>query len=206
MSGARNAVAPCRIPFIQAAGCSPMSLPPSHFHAMLLKSREPHTFFCEYCQCRFQHDADATGTHVACPSCDIGLAAPPHISAVHLAKWKSSVPTVARAVRQSPARPRAQKRHLTQPIVLWHWRESVWQQALGPALTIARVAGFLGVIGAFRSDGTLFDRYIAWIICGWCLFAVGFVVAYVVALAVYAARHLATASAGRSQSLPSACF
>jgi hypothetical protein len=90
--------------------------------------------------------------------------------------------------------------------VLWHWRESVWQQALGPALTIARVAGFFGVIGAFRSDGTLIERYIAWMICGWCLYAVGFVVAYLVALAVHAARHLATASAGRSQSLPSACF
>jgi hypothetical protein len=50
--------------------------------------------------------------------------------------------------------------------VLRYWRESVWQQALGPALTIARVAGFLGVIGAFRSDGTLFERYISWVVCG----------------------------------------
>ncbi|KAB2654419.1 MAG: hypothetical protein DVB32_09470 [Verrucomicrobia bacterium] len=111
-----------------------------------------------------------------------------------------------RAVWPSPARPRAQKRHLTRPIVLWHWRESVWQQALKPAWSTASYASIFGFIGAFRNDATLFERYIAWMICGWCLYAVGFVVAYLVALAVHAARHLATASAGRSQSLPSACL
>jgi len=197
---------PCRIPIIQAAGCSPMSLCPSHFRAMILTRRVPNTFFCTYCECRFEHDAETAGRPVTCPSCDAGLAAPPHIPAVHRAQRQTSIPAMLRAVWPSPARPRAQKRHLTRPIVLWHWRESVWQQALKPAWSTASYASIFGFIGAFRNDATLFERYIAWMICGWCLYAVGFVVAYLVALAVHAARHLATASAGRSQSLPSACL
>ena len=197
---------PCRIPIIQAAGCSPMSLRPSHSRAMLLTTREPDTFFCTYCECRFQHDPDAAGRPVTCPSCEAGLAAAADNPAVHRALRRSSIPAVLRAVRQSPARPRAQQQRLQQPIVLRYWRESVWEQAFGPALITARVAGVFGFIGAFRSDGTLFDRYISWVVCGWTLFAVGFVVAYVVAVAIYAAGRLATASAGRSQSLPSACF
>ena len=197
---------PCRIPIIQAAARSPMSLRPSHSRAMLLTTREPDTFFCTYCECRFQHDPDAAGRPVTCPSCQAGRVAPPPNPAVLRALRQSSIPAVVRAERQSPARPWAQQRRLQQPIVLRYWRESVWEQALVSALITARVAGFFGVIGAFRSDGTLFERYISWVVCGWTLFAVGFVVAYVVAVAIYAAGRLATASAGRSQSLPSACF
>ena len=195
----------CRIPIKQAAGCSPMSLCPSHFRAMILTRRVPNTFFCTYCECRFQHDPEAAGTPVTCPSCDAGLAAAADNPAVHRALRRSSIPTLVRAIRPSPAQPPTQQRRLPQPIAL-RWQESVWQQALKPAWNTARFASIFGFIGAFRNDATLFERYIAWMICGWCLYAVGFVVAYLGALAVHAARHLATASAGRSQSLPSACF
>lgn len=197
---------PCRIPIIQAAGCSPTSLRPSLSRAMLLTSRDPNTFFCTYCECSFQHDADGAGTPVTCPSCEAGLAAAADIPAVHRALRRSSIPTLLWAVRPSPARPRAQQRPLPQAIVLRYWQESVWEQALKPALNTARVAGLFGVIGAFRIDGTLFERYISWAVCSWSLLAVGFAVAYLVAVAVYAAARLATASAGRSQSLPSAYF
>ena len=186
---------PNRIPIIQAARRSPMSLRPSHSRDMLLPRRVPNTFFCTDCECRIQHDAGTAGTPVTCPSCHAGLATPAHF------------PGELRTVRQPPARPAAQQRRLPQPIVARYWRESVWEQALKPALNTARVAGWFGVIGAFRNGAdTLFDRYISWAICSWTLFAVGFVVAYLVAIAVYAAGRYATASAGRSQSPPSACL
>jgi len=172
-----------------------MSLRPSHSRAMLLTRRDPDAFFCTYCECRFQHNPDAAGTPVNCPSCQAGLAALPHN------------PAVLRAVWQSLARPRAQQRRFPRSSVPDYWRESVWHQALKPALNTGRFAGCFSFIGAYRNGAdTLFDRYISCVICGLTLFAVGFVVAYLVAIAVYAAGRHAAASGGRSRSLPSACF